>query len=119
MTFLPGEQLDARVEAAAAVERLGLLPVPHLSARRLTSAAELEGYLDRLAQRDRPQARVRDRRRPARAGGAPMRMRSRSSARGCSRNTASSMSASRAIPRAIPTSRTRSSPRRWSTSMPR
>jgi methylenetetrahydrofolate reductase (NADPH) len=51
ITFLPGESFASRVDAAAAVHRLGLRPVPHLSARRLTSAGELEGFLDALAQR--------------------------------------------------------------------
>jgi len=51
VTFLPGEEFASRVEAAAAVQRLGLRPVPHLSARRLTSAAELEGFLDALSQK--------------------------------------------------------------------
>jgi len=51
VTFLPGEDFAARVEAAAAVKRLGFLPVPHISARRIKSAAELESFLDALASR--------------------------------------------------------------------
>lgn len=51
VTFLPGESFASRVDAAACVHRLGLRPVPHLSARRLTSAGELEGFLDALAER--------------------------------------------------------------------
>ena len=51
VTFLPGESFASRVDAAACVHRLGLKPVPHLSARRLTSAGELEGFLDALAER--------------------------------------------------------------------
>lgn len=51
VTFLPGENFASRTDAAAAVHRHGLKPVPHLSARRLTSEGELEGFLDALAQR--------------------------------------------------------------------
>lgn len=51
ITFLPGESFASRVDAAAKVHSLGLRPVPHLSARRLTSASELEGFLDALAGR--------------------------------------------------------------------
>jgi methylenetetrahydrofolate reductase (NADPH) len=51
ITFLPGESLASRVDAAAKVHALGLRPVPHISARRLTSAGELEGFLDALAGR--------------------------------------------------------------------
>lgn len=51
ITFLPGETFASRVDAAAAVFRQGLKPVPHISARRLTSAGELEGFLDALAER--------------------------------------------------------------------
>lgn len=42
VTFLPGESIDARIEAAAEVRRLGFEPMPHLSARRITSHEELE-----------------------------------------------------------------------------
>lgn len=51
VTFLPGESFASRVDAAAQVHALGLRPVPHISARRLTSAGELEGFLDALAGR--------------------------------------------------------------------
>jgi len=51
ITFLPGESFASRVDAAAQVAALGFKPVPHLSARRLTSAGELEGFLDALAGR--------------------------------------------------------------------
>lgn len=51
VTFLPGESFASRVDAAARVHALGLRPVPHISARRLTSAGELEGFLDALAGR--------------------------------------------------------------------
>jgi methylenetetrahydrofolate reductase (NADPH) len=48
VTFLGNEDLPMRVEAAAAVRRLGFVPVPHLSARRLGSRAELEEFLAAL-----------------------------------------------------------------------
>ncbi len=51
ITFLPGESFASRVDAAAKVAELGFRPVPHLSARRLTSEGELEGFLDALAGR--------------------------------------------------------------------
>jgi methylenetetrahydrofolate reductase (NADPH) len=51
ITFLPGETFAGRVDAAVRVAALGFKPVPHLSARRLTSAGELEGFLDALAGR--------------------------------------------------------------------
>lgn len=46
VTFLPGEDFAARVRAAKAVKRLGFLPVPHLSARRIKSQDELAQILD-------------------------------------------------------------------------
>ena len=49
ITYLPGEDLPARMRAARAVRRLGFLPVPHISARRIQSQAELETFLDALA----------------------------------------------------------------------
>ena len=51
VTFLPGESEAARVDAVAAAHGFGFTPVPHLSARRLQSAAELEGYLARIRER--------------------------------------------------------------------
>jgi methylenetetrahydrofolate reductase (NADPH) len=48
VTFLPGEDMAARVEAAASVRNLGFHPVPHISARRLTSSADLSLYLSAL-----------------------------------------------------------------------
>jgi methylenetetrahydrofolate reductase (NADPH) len=48
VTFLPGETFEMRVAAAKRVKELGFLPIPHISARRLTSQAELEGYLASL-----------------------------------------------------------------------
>jgi methylenetetrahydrofolate reductase (NADPH) len=48
VTFLPGETFEMRVAAAKRVKELGFLPIPHLSARRLHSQEELEGYLAAL-----------------------------------------------------------------------
>ncbi|MDH2049679.1 methylenetetrahydrofolate reductase [Achromobacter marplatensis] len=43
--YLPGQDNDARLAAARAVRALGLVPMPHLSARRITSLAELESFV--------------------------------------------------------------------------
>ena len=48
VTFLPGEEMDQRVEAAKLVRELGFEPIVHLSARRLTSKEELDNYLSRI-----------------------------------------------------------------------
>jgi methylenetetrahydrofolate reductase (NADPH) len=48
ITFLDNEDLAMRVNAAAAARRLGFTPVPHISARRITSQAELEEFLAAL-----------------------------------------------------------------------
>ncbi|MGW5236092.1 methylenetetrahydrofolate reductase [Streptomyces nodosus] len=45
ITFLGNEDLPMRLAAARAVKRLGFVPVPHISARRLKSRAELEQFL--------------------------------------------------------------------------
>jgi methylenetetrahydrofolate reductase (NADPH) len=45
VTFLPGETFEMRIAAAKRVRELGFLPIPHISARRLSSQAELEGFL--------------------------------------------------------------------------
>jgi len=50
VTFLGNEDLRMRREAARAVKRLGFVPVPHISARRLTSQAELEEFLAALRE---------------------------------------------------------------------
>lgn len=50
VTFLPGEEMDARVAAAKLVRSLGFEPVPHISARRLRSSAELKEFLARLRE---------------------------------------------------------------------
>ncbi|QIY76648.2 methylenetetrahydrofolate reductase [Streptomyces sp. RLB1-33] len=48
VTFLGNEDLDMRLAAARAVKRLGFVPVPHISARRLPSRAALEEFLAAL-----------------------------------------------------------------------
>jgi methylenetetrahydrofolate reductase (NADPH) len=48
VTFLGNEDPSMRLEAARAVARLGLVPVPHVSARRLASQAMLEEFLAAL-----------------------------------------------------------------------
>jgi len=48
VTFLDNENLTMRVNAAAAVKRLGFTPVPHISARRLASQEMLEEFLTAL-----------------------------------------------------------------------
>ena len=47
ITFLPNEDMDARIAAAAEVRALGFEPMPHLSARRITSHEELEQIVSR------------------------------------------------------------------------
>lgn len=51
VTYLPGEEMQARVAAAISVRQSGFEPVPHLSARRIASAAELELYLEALVSK--------------------------------------------------------------------
>ena len=48
VTFLGNEDLPMRLAAAQAVRRFGFVPVPHISARRLRSQAELEVFLAAL-----------------------------------------------------------------------
>ncbi len=45
VTFLPGEDAAARIAATVAVRQLGFEPMPHFSARRITSSDDFEGYL--------------------------------------------------------------------------
>lgn len=47
ITFLPHEDMDARIAAAAEVRALGFEPMPHLSARRIASHEELEQIVRR------------------------------------------------------------------------
>jgi methylenetetrahydrofolate reductase (NADPH) len=48
ITFLPNEDYPARVAMAAKLRQFGFIPVPHISARRLKSQAELESFLAAL-----------------------------------------------------------------------
>lgn len=48
VTFLGNENLRMRCDASRAVKRLGFVPVPHISARRLGSRADFEEFLSRL-----------------------------------------------------------------------
>ena len=50
VTFLGNEDLEMRVAAAKRVKDLGFVPVPHISARRLTSQGQLEEFLGRLQE---------------------------------------------------------------------
>jgi len=51
ITFLPGEEMAQRVEAAVLVRELGFEPIVHLSARRITSEAELDTYLSHITSK--------------------------------------------------------------------
>jgi methylenetetrahydrofolate reductase (NADPH) len=51
VTFLPGEEMDQRVEAAVLVRELGFEPIVHLSARRLQSEEQLDTYLRDISTR--------------------------------------------------------------------
>lgn len=48
VTFLPGETLEQRIEAAELVRQLGFEPIVHLSARRIESAEQLDWYLGEI-----------------------------------------------------------------------
>lgn len=50
VTFLGNEDLEMRVSASKAVRELGFIPVPHISARRLSSQAQLEEFLAALQE---------------------------------------------------------------------
>lgn len=50
ITYLPGEDLSARVAATVAVRELGFEPMPHFSARRITSEDDFEGYLKAVVE---------------------------------------------------------------------
>ncbi|OYX47806.1 MAG: 5,10-methylenetetrahydrofolate reductase [Sphingomonadales bacterium 32-64-22] len=51
VTFLPGEELSQRVEAAIQVRALGFEPIVHLSARRIESEEQLDWYLGEITQK--------------------------------------------------------------------
>lgn len=49
VTFLPGEEMAQRVNAAVLARELGFEPIPHISARRLQSVEQLDRYLGNLS----------------------------------------------------------------------
>jgi methylenetetrahydrofolate reductase (NADPH) len=49
VTYLSGEATETRIVAVDTVRELGLQPVPHISARRLRSERQLDGFLAQLA----------------------------------------------------------------------
>jgi len=51
VTYLPGEEVDARVAATIAVRELGFEPMPHFSARRITSEDDFEAYLQAVVEK--------------------------------------------------------------------
>lgn len=51
ITFLANEGRDARIDAAVAVRRAGMTPVPHIAARRMPSLEELDTFLEGLSHR--------------------------------------------------------------------
>ena len=83
VTFLPGETFEMRIAAAKRVRELGFLPIPHISARRLSSQAGARGLPLRPAARSRHGPCVRRGGRSAAAAWVLTRMRSRSSAAAC------------------------------------
>lgn len=50
VAFLPNEDMESRIAAACHVRSLGFEPIPHISARRMRSAAELSDMVERCAQ---------------------------------------------------------------------
>lgn len=50
ITYLPGEEVSARVAATVAVRELGFEPMPHFSARRIRSEDDFEGYLKAVVE---------------------------------------------------------------------
>ena len=50
VTFLPGETIEARLHAIEQVNASGMLPMPHISARRIQSAKELQNYVQVAAK---------------------------------------------------------------------
>ncbi len=50
ITWLPGEDVAARIAAAVAVRELGFEPMPHFSARRILTQAEFDTYLEAVTK---------------------------------------------------------------------
>jgi methylenetetrahydrofolate reductase (NADPH) len=51
VTFLPGEEAEARIATTVAVRELGFEPMPHFSARRIGSQDDFEAYLHAVVKR--------------------------------------------------------------------
>ena len=51
VTFLPGEEMEQRIEASVLVRELGFEPIVHLSARRIESETQLDWYLSEITKR--------------------------------------------------------------------
>ena len=51
VTFLPGEEIEQRIQASVLVRELGFEPIAHVSARRIKSEEELDHYLGETARR--------------------------------------------------------------------
>jgi len=50
IAFLPHDDVDELANVAAAVRRLGFIPVPHIAARRIKSTHELVRFLTKLRE---------------------------------------------------------------------
>src|SRR5690554_4490483 len=50
VNFLPGGDWRPVADTAMALHRAGFVPVPHIAARSVADAAELEAFLSRLAE---------------------------------------------------------------------
>jgi methylenetetrahydrofolate reductase (NADPH) len=50
ITFLPKDNYAEKVAAAVALRRAGLIPVPHISARRIASHVDLDRFLGAMAE---------------------------------------------------------------------
>lgn len=48
IAYLPNETAEGRAAAARRIRELGFIPIPHIAARRFSSAADLEAFLDLL-----------------------------------------------------------------------
>ena len=64
VTFLGNEDLSMRLIASKAVLDGGFVPVPHISARRLSSQAQLEEFLGALQAQGTSDVRLLGGRRP-------------------------------------------------------
>ena len=116
VTFLGNEDLEMRVAAAKAVRELGFVPVPHISARRLSSQDQLEEFLGRLQEVGATNSVFVVGGDPTDAGGPVRGLVRRHPLRHPPEVRRARGQHRRATPRGTPTSRRRSSGRRWRTS---